>query len=249
MLARARRALVVGDPEQLQLVDNLDDGDRVISGRWLIGFDHLRERLAKSNSLWDLARLVVDDRNVHFLSDHYRCTPQIASWVNRHFYDDRMVLRTQGATRDGMHWIDVSAGSSVGRHNSGEVAVVRDMVCRLIASGSRAEDIGVIAPFSDQVAQIRRCLQAPEIKVGTVHSFQGSERETIIWSLVLGAGEPPGRTDFVDDRKLVNVAMTRARRRLFVVGDHAAFASKETSPLGLLAAHLPPSRLDDLVLL
>lgn len=78
--------------------------------------------------------------------------------------------------------------------------------------GTPLEDIGVIAPYRDQVAEITRQLGSSEVEVHTVHKFQGREKDTIVLTTVDDV-----LTDFSDDPYLLNVAISRAKKRLLVV--------------------------------
>lgn len=118
--------------------------------------------------------------------------------------------------------------------NPEEVTVVADLVAQLLAEEGEwkvaAEDIGIIAPYSKQVQKIQAGLReiqtadATNITVGTTEKFQGAERRVIIVSTVRATDELEGfdqthKLGFLKDPKRFNVAMTRARALLIVVGD------------------------------
>jgi len=123
------------------------------------------------------------------------------------------------------------AGPSTGRDNDHEAGAVASIVQLLSARGVPAAQIGVIAPYRAQVALIRRRLEALNIACGTdgavsvdtVDRFQGSEREVIVLSLVSGSPRQGVRAsqhvEFLSDARRLNVALTRARGKLLVVGD------------------------------
>jgi superfamily I DNA and/or RNA helicase len=88
--------------------------------------------------------------------------------------------------------------------------------------GLPPSDIAVIAPYAAQVRWIRdRCPSG--VEVDTVDGFQGREKEAVIISLV--RSNPTGEIGFLGDTRRMNVAMTRARRRLVVIGDSATLAN------------------------
>ena len=82
-----------------------------------------------------------------------------------------------------------------------------------------ARDIGVIAPYSAQVQLLRTLLDDDELEIDTVDAFQGREKEAIL--VCLTRSNETGELGFTSDVRRMNVALTRARRRLFVVGDSA----------------------------
>jgi DNA replication ATP-dependent helicase Dna2 len=104
----------------------------------------------------------------------------------------------------------------------GEVA--RRLVLALLRGGVDAERIGVIAPYRAQVAALRRRLAASgvvDVVVDTVDRFQGAEREVILFSFggVSAATGWGGRgLEFLADPRRLNVALTRAQRKLLILG-------------------------------
>ena len=103
--------------------------------------------------------------------------------------------------------------------NDGEAGVVLAYVARLVRGGLRSDQIGVITPYSAQVANLkeRRGERFAGLEIHTVDGFQGREKEAIIISCVrCNAG---GSVGFLNDQRRMNVAVTRARRHCCLVGD------------------------------
>ncbi|XGW04625.1 hypothetical protein V3C99_015650 [Haemonchus contortus] len=115
---------------------------------------------------------------------------------------------------------DFAASSSDNRliQNFGEARLVRDIVLRFIENSIRAEDIGVMCVYRKQVDVIKSVLGDDiKIEVNSVDQFQGRDKRVIVWSLVWT--EDSGRKcDLLRDRRRVNVALTRAKHKLIVVG-------------------------------
>ena len=112
--------------------------------------------------------------------------------------------------------------------NSGEARIVAVHAAALAKDGVRQQDIGVITPYNAQTATIRdelRRKQLPEVEVNTIDGFQGREKEVIILSLV--RSNEKGNVGFLNDKRRINVAVTRARRQLCVVCDTATLSSSE----------------------
>ncbi|EIW65924.1 hypothetical protein TREMEDRAFT_72495 [Tremella mesenterica DSM 1558] len=103
--------------------------------------------------------------------------------------------------------------------NENEAVVVDKWARRLIASGISPADIGIITPYQAQVSLLSSMLRDdfPEMTIGTVDGLQGQEREVIILSLV--RSNSTGEVGFLGEYRRLNVAMTRAKRQLCVVGD------------------------------
>lgn len=105
--------------------------------------------------------------------------------------------------------------------NVAEVAAVRKCVDYLLEYLPKDATIGVATPFKAQQAELSRELRGEErVRVGTVHTFQGGERDALIFSLVAGVTMKAGAASWVNRQlNLWNVAITRARSHLIVVGD------------------------------
>lgn len=119
----------------------------------------------------------------------------------------------------GKGWSEETPAGSESKANPGEAARVVREVERLRSAGVRVEDIGVIAPYSGQVSLLRAMLPEEGLEIDTVDAFQGREKEAVIVSLT--RSNENGELGFCADVRRMNVALTRARRRLVVIGDSA----------------------------
>jgi ATP-dependent RNA/DNA helicase IGHMBP2 len=108
------------------------------------------------------------------------------------------------------------------RMNRQEATLVGCKVQQLLDAGLPATDIAVIAPYAAQVRLLREQLPEEELEIDSVDGFQGREKEAVIISLV--RSNPRGEIGFLGDIRRMNVAMTRARRKLIVIGDSATLA-------------------------
>jgi superfamily I DNA and/or RNA helicase len=105
------------------------------------------------------------------------------------------------------------------RLNQQEAALVARKVSELLDAGLPARDVAVIAPYAAQVRLLREQLPIPGLEIDSVDGFQGREKEAVVISLV--RSNPQGEIGFLADVRRVNVAMTRARRKLLMIGDSA----------------------------
>jgi superfamily I DNA and/or RNA helicase len=114
------------------------------------------------------------------------------------------------------------------RENEGEARLVERVLRALLAGGLGPEQVGVITPYAGQVAVLSAAL-APLVDAGleidSVDGFQGREKELILISAVRSNAE--GEVGFLADARRLNVAITRARRKLVVVGDSATLSADE----------------------
>src|SRR5207245_9702400 len=106
--------------------------------------------------------------------------------------------------------------------NQGEAELVAAEVRKLLTR-LPPRDIAVISPYDAQVQKLRQLLhEVEELEIDTVDGFQGREKEAVVVSLV--RSNPVGELGFVADIRRINVALTRARKKLIVVGDSATIA-------------------------
>ncbi|MCO8273522.1 AAA domain-containing protein [Actinoplanes sp. TRM 88003] len=211
VLARAKRALVVGDPRQLRFVSFVSDVD-VAEVLQRHGAD---ERLdVRRVSAYDLAAGAAP---ATWLAEHHRSVPHLIGFAARRFYGDRLDVLTRTPAGEGADAIDIVRAPD-------ELAAVLKLVEAEAAAGTRG--IGVISPFRPQADALEAALveaysveriEELGLRTGTVHAFQGSEADVVIVSLGLQPDDSPTRRRFVADPNLFNVMVTRARRRLVVV--------------------------------
>lgn len=119
-----------------------------------------------------------------------------------------------------------SGGENESKFNEGEAKVVIALVQRLVSAGLSPGDIGIISPYNAQVDLLRnqlRPLVGRDIEIASVDSFQGREKECIIYTMV--RSNPKHKVGFLSSDQRTNVAITRARRSLFIVTDSETTSS------------------------
>jgi len=108
------------------------------------------------------------------------------------------------------------------RLNPQEATLVARKVYALLQAGVLAADIAVIAPYAAQARRLRELLPVAGLEIDSVDGFQGREKEAVVLSLVRSNTE--GEIGFLADVRRLNVALTRARRKLLVTGDSATLS-------------------------
>ncbi len=182
---------------------------------------------------------------VELLTIQYRMHKDIMQFSSNWFYHHRLVAAPEVADRTivpidtPLMWIDTSQLGyeeeqntlSLSRLNTNEgILLVETLklyigqlgIDRLI---NDRVDFGIISPYKSQVQLLRRLIRQerdlkpllPSITVNTVDGFQGQERDVILISMVRGNDE--GRIGFLGDLRRMNVAITRARMKLIILGD------------------------------
>ncbi|RYP01108.1 hypothetical protein DL764_006307 [Monosporascus ibericus] len=104
------------------------------------------------------------------------------------------------------------------KSNEMEAALVKEHVRKLVDAGVKPEDIAVVTPYNAQLGLLGPLKEGfPGIELGSVDGFQGREKEAVIVSLV--RSNPDGEVGFLGEKRRLNVAMTRPKRSLVVIGD------------------------------
>lgn len=170
------------------------------------------------------------------LRRQYRMNQMIAAFPNEHVYGGKIETGEQNRdwTVDSLQPImavDMTTGEetppgSNSKRNPAEAKMVANHVKLLLDAGLEASEIGVITPYTGQIRSIKSAthsLLGPlcGLKVATVDSFQGAQREAIIVSWVRSnEWNNSGFLSFPEEgKRRLNVAMTRARKRLVLIGD------------------------------
>lgn len=150
------------------------------------------------------------------LREHYRCDPHIINFCNKRFYDNQLLIQTRHVDNSGVEIISTKAHSELERANERQVCVIEEEVLPNLAYNH----IGIIAPYNNQVDLLKARLKRDDIKIETIHSFQGQENDVIILSTVsdrVKFSEDDEFVDFLNDPKLLNVAISRAKKKLVMV--------------------------------
>ncbi len=234
---RAKRLALVGDPNQLSPIISL--GDSLLQEiATQSGFDNseLRERGVhhKDGSAYHAFEYVAKPSKPVLLNEHYRCHPHIARWFNIAFYNDELSVLTDVSDSDGRYraisWNDVKGVAERPRDgswkNHAEAEQTVDSLLDVLRAGYKS--VGVVTPFVAQaqlISQIahkrlsRDKLDEIRFVSGTAHRLQGDEREAVILSSVLSPEMSKAGTRWIEkERNLLNVAVSRAKRALIVIG-------------------------------
>jgi len=183
-------------------------------------------RLGFTQSVLEISIKAIDE--VYLLNTQYRMRQAIAGFSGNYFYND-LLLTAPHLLNQGSHitFID-TAGSGyheifgpdgVSLQNEGELNIVRQLIETESFVPSKT---AFISPYSGQVTAAKEILPK-QMRISTIDSFQGQEKETIIISLVRSNDE--SNIGFLKDYRRMNVAITRAKEQLFVIGDSATIGA------------------------
>lgn len=242
-LWRSRRAIIVGDPLQLEPVLTLpfraQQSLRIEHGvdeRWLP--ERCSVQTLADEQMQVGTWLPCADNETRWvgapLRVHRRCDEPMFGVVNRVVYNHLMVFGTPprdepmfqdtGRPLPLSKWLDVPSRQSDGHWVPAEGELLDKALNYLHLHGHDMTTVMVLAPFRDVARRISPiCGRYPGVRAGTVHTAQGKEADVVF--LVLG-GDPqrPGAREWAARKpNLMNVAVSRAKRRLYVIGDRHAW--------------------------
>lgn len=213
-IIRSKRLLLVGDPQQLNPVVNLNYADN----------EKLKEKYGISNEYCYLKNSIYQcflandciSQEV-LLHYHYRCHPKIIDFNNRKYYNDKLKVCTSDSVIEPLVFIDIVNNESYERNTApSEARAVVEYAKR-----HSDQQIGVITPFVGQKNLIKDYLSAENlhhVECGTVHAFQGDEKDVIIFSLAIHNNTPKRTYDWLkNNRELINVATSRAKKQLVLL--------------------------------
>lgn len=223
-LQKSMRTVIAGDPEQLPPVVKSERAKKLGLGQSL-----LEKLLRRHQGL----------PHAHFLSTQYRMHNAIQAPSNAWFYDQKLRAHASVAERTlspellpflfidtaGRGFDEKREAGTESTCNPDEAQFVLDRVRELHEAHPEAS-IGVVAPYAAQVRVLTEGWggQRPsEIDISTVDGFQGQERDIMILSLTRSNAE--GQIGFLKEYRRTNVAMTRARMHLLIIGDGATFGT------------------------
>ena len=239
LLYRAKRAVIIGDPNQLKHITTITrQQDRELVAKYEVDacFSYC------VHSLFGLAISVGHQDDLVHLRDHHRSHADIIEFSNKDFYNgllrvatDYTRLKFPYGPNKSVIWKDVigetirpQAGSA---YNQSEINGVIEQLQNLIDNHYMGT-IGVVTPFKRQVDLLIYYLKEKhqnlygelvknyDFIAATAHKFQGDERDVIIFSPVVSNGSPQGTLNFLSGTpNLFNVAITRARACLIVIGN------------------------------
>ncbi|MHC5717297.1 MAG: AAA domain-containing protein, partial [Nostoc sp.] len=236
LLVRSRKAIIVGDPLQIEPIITLSNQRRenyrqtAFINRGLTDIDYHRYSPEEEYSATTYHRAAgasgegEDKGKGIILKEHYRCQPSIIQYCNAIASYDLEIKTEPANSFVESHLIAYDVEGNIRNNvNEEEVTAVCEIIEHLVKQGYSVEDIGVISPFKVHAAALREKLTKKFSKldsksVGTVHTFQGSEKKVIILSTKVC--QPQDNVYWINKRpNILNVAVSRAKELFILVGN------------------------------
>lgn len=225
-ILRGKKVIIIGDHYQLppaiskSIIDDIESFDREIL-----------ELLEKS--FFEKLFESTPDTNKAILLDQFRMPKEVGNMISKLFYDGKLRNGIEKTTEgfispSTIKWIDVKGRNKIegtSRYNQEEALEIKKLLIDIASklTPEKSKEISVITPYSAQKKLLRKIIndlkdrgqiQNLQIKCDTVDSFQGQEADIVIYSCV----RTDGSLSFLIDKKRLNVALSRVRENLFIVG-------------------------------
>lgn len=215
-IIRGEQLLLVGDPQQLKPVILLDERNNLILKKRYNITDEYDYRNKSVYQTFLSADAVSDEV---LLSYHYRCHPKIIGFNNKKYYNNKLNIRSSDNEKHPLEFIECHSKDTTLKNTSESEA--KEIVHYVKTHPDKT--IAVITPFVNQRNEIQEELNQngiANVDCGTVHAFQGDEKQEIIFSLALTDKTHEKTYSWLKNNKeLINVATSRAKEKLVIIGD------------------------------
>lgn len=213
-IIRGNSLMLVGDPQQLNPVILLDDmTNQKLRKKYGISdeYDYKKNSIYKTYLACDS---VSDEVLLHY---HYRCHKKIIEFNNKKYYNSKLHIRSDSDEEQPLLYVDVKNSQSDSK-NTAPAEV--DEIVKYVEL-NKDKTIGIITPFVNQKNLIEEELDRKKlnnISCGTVHAFQGDEKDVILFSTVITNKTHAGTYEWLKNNKeLINVATSRAKDKLIIL--------------------------------
>lgn len=219
---RAKRLLLVGDENQLRPVISLNPlTNDVLMRKYKIAgaYNYVENSILMTMQKQDTISKFV------LLRYHYRCHPDIIAFSNKKYYHSRLIsVRKPVLQEKALFYMDVDA-SNIPRSNQRNTSQLEaQAIISDIKKRTNDSSIAIITPFKNQSDLLKELIATQGISnvdVGTVHAFQGDEKDIVYLSTAIHDKSSDGSFQWLkNNQELINVATTRAKNKLIVVADY-----------------------------
>lgn len=236
-IVRGTDLLLVGDTNQLQPVTVIEQNvNEDLMERYGVGeeYDYVHNSILST-----MLRKDNNSKNI-LLRYHYRCGQKIASFVNQRFYEQQLKLLNE-KSGDLVYYNVKNTFNPNARNAYKEEAT---QIAKIITNNGY-KDVGIITPFVNQAALVNDYLiklGINDVRAGTIHTLQGSEKSVIIMSAALSWKTGKKTMDWIkNNHELINVGVTRAKDKFVFVGDKEAIdklSGDETNDIKVLSDYV-----------
>lgn len=231
-LYRMRRAVFVGDVNQIEPIKNVSAGLMKTKYTQKLGEEQYKRFCLDDASVQsyagrasDFCEMVGSRRGGVILNEHRRCEPAIMAFSNELVYEHVLELIGENdhdkLFGSNLIAFDIRGLKAAQHYNLAEIQACKEIIQLFVEKYGEEvkQDIGIITPFSKQKSMLQAEIR--DVEIGTVHVFQGAEKKYILFSCVVDdAEETPGLYNFIGGKcNLLNVAFSRAKKQFIFIGN------------------------------
>ena len=168
------------------------------------------------------------------LLEHYRCDPLIIGFCNLKYYNNQLIPFTSTDkenqslnicfTTSGNHMRRINNGEKKGIYNQREIDTIEEILNSNDFASISHEEIGIISPYRLQADKLQE--KYKDIECDTIHRYQGREKNVVLFTAVLDGKASKKELDFVDNAKMLNVTVSRAAKKFYLIVNEELFKDK-----------------------
>ena len=211
-LYNSKNAVIVGDRKQLPNVIPSDSLSKIeeLSKKYNIASNYDYVKQSFLTSIIESLNYV----NKVLLKEHYRCHPKIINFCNKKFYNNELIILTEDKGEEDVMkvYITVKGSHARGHYNQRQIDIIDKEIMPELKQKLSVDEIGIVSPYNEQKIRLQDAINNENIQIDTVHKYQGREKDAIIITTVNNQ-----ISEFIDDPKMLNVAITRSKRFLRLV--------------------------------
>ena len=215
-IVRAKSLLLVGDENQLKPVIVLEDN---LNKKLLEKYNISQEYNYINNSILSLMKNKDKTSKFIRLRYHYRCPKKIINFCNELFYDGKLII--ENSNESNFKFYNVKNEQIAGLDNAyeEEAQAIVDLIIK-----NKYSDVTIITPFKNQADLLNKKLvenNLLNINAGTIHTVQGAEKNTVIFSAALCQKTGQRTFDWIkNNQQLINVGISRSKKDFIMFGDY-----------------------------
>jgi len=250
IILRAKQLVVIGDPLQLKHITKLNKTEeKYIKSK--LNLDNPQNYDYVNKSLFDYCFDIAVSSKLEtvFLKQHHRCHKEIIEFSSKTYYlpalGQELEILTNMESMNfepiGFNWVNVNGSQSDNKNLNADEIEKCCSLAKILTSRYPNASLGITTPFKHQAESIRNRfpdITGNRITADVVHSFQGDEKDIILLSLVATSNSPESKSNWINESVpfLINVAVTRAKSTLIVVGNlDYCLSTNSSKPLYKLA--------------
>lgn len=215
-IVRAKSLLLVGDINQLKPVIVLEEN---LNKKLMKKYEIPNNYNYIDNSILSLMKNNDNTSKYIRLRYHYRCPKKIINFSNKLFYDGTLILENEKEANFKFINVENNKKSEIGNAYEAEAEAIVDII-----ENNKYDDVSIITAFRNQATLINKKLNErgiENVNAGTIHTIQGAEKNTIIFSTALSQKTGERTFNWIkNNQQLINVGISRSKRDFIMCGDY-----------------------------